>query len=81
MGVPSIGTRVVGTTEVIRPGISGELVELGDVESLAELMHDLLTDESRRQKLIRTAQKYAEEHFDERKVIQRLKGIYIDSLR
>jgi len=76
MGVPSIGTRVVGTTEVIKSGISGELVELGDVEGLAAMMYDLLNNEEKRQQLIESGMQYAKEHFNEQNVIKRLQELY-----
>lgn len=77
MGVPSIGTRVIGTTEVIKPGISGELVELGDIEGLAEIMHDLLNNEDKRLQLVKSGIEYAEIHFNEQNVIKYLQEIYI----
>lgn len=80
MGVPSIGTRVVGTTEVIKPGISGELVELGDVEGLAKLMYDLLNNEERRIQLIESGTQYAREHFNEQDVIERLRVLYTEAV-
>lgn len=76
MGVPSIATRVVGTTDVIKPGISGELVELDDVEGLAALMFELLNNEKRRLQLIESGIQYAREHFNEQDVIERLRVLY-----
>lgn len=77
LGVPSIGTNVIGTSEVIKPGVSGELVELGDVESLAEMMATLLRNQERREALVESGKAYALVHFDERNVIKKLTDLYI----
>jgi glycosyltransferase involved in cell wall biosynthesis len=41
-GVPVVGTKVDGATEVIQEGVNGYLVEPGDVRRLAELVLSLL---------------------------------------
>lgn len=50
-GVPVVGTRVGGMTEVIEGSGAGLLVDSGDVEGLTEAILLLLRDEKRRQAL------------------------------
>jgi glycosyltransferase involved in cell wall biosynthesis len=38
LGVPVIGSRGASIDELVEPGVNGELVEIGDVEGLAEAM-------------------------------------------
>jgi N-acetyl-alpha-D-glucosaminyl L-malate synthase BshA len=46
-GVPVVGTRVGGLSEVVEHGVSGHLGEVGDVEGLAAGAVELLADEDR----------------------------------
>jgi len=43
-GVPSVGTRTGGIPEAIIEGVTGRLVDGGDVEALKNAIQDLLTD-------------------------------------
>lgn len=49
--VPVVATRVGGTPEVVRQGVSGLLVPPGDAASLAQGVLDLLENEPRRREL------------------------------
>lgn len=46
-GTPVVATRVGGLPEHVRPGISGELYEPGDVEGLADALCRILSDDAR----------------------------------
>jgi glycosyltransferase involved in cell wall biosynthesis len=45
---PAVATRVGGTPDVIRDGVDGFLVELGDAEGLADRLAELAADPGRR---------------------------------
>lgn len=76
MGVPSIGTDVIGTIEVIKPGISGEIVPLDDVKALADRINELWQNPERRAALSKSGREYAKQHFDENKVVDKLLDLY-----
>ncbi|MBN2285900.1 MAG: glycosyltransferase [Tissierellales bacterium] len=76
MGIPCIGTNVVGTEEVIQDGYNGYLVPLGDAESLATRIEQLIDNPTLWHTLAQQAQDYATLHFDERQIIDRLIALY-----
>lgn len=47
-GTPVIGFDVGGIPDMVRPGLTGELVPVGDVSALGQTIADLLGDDSRR---------------------------------
>jgi glycosyltransferase involved in cell wall biosynthesis len=51
VGTPVIATRAGGNPEVIKDGVSGLLVDVGDTEELTEALGKVLTDEGLRTKL------------------------------
>jgi L-malate glycosyltransferase len=61
-GVPPVCTRVGGNVELVREGIDGYLVELGDVVSLASRVATLLADPALARKLGENARKTAENY-------------------
>ena len=50
-GVPAVATRVGGTPDVIRDGVDGFLVEVGDAAALSERLAELARDPQRRAKM------------------------------
>lgn len=50
-GRPIVAADIDVTRSIIRPGIDGELVPVGDVASWADVIGDLLIDETRRSRL------------------------------
>jgi glycosyltransferase involved in cell wall biosynthesis len=63
-GRPAVATRVGGTSDVVRDGADGFLVEVGDVGSLAERLAELAADPGRRERMgaegrARVLQRYA----------------------
>ena len=58
-GKPAIGGRVGGVTEVIAEGETGELIEPGNVQELAEKITSLLDDHERRQIMGQRAREHA----------------------
>ncbi len=55
VGLPVISTNCSGPQEIIRNGVDGQLVPVGNVEALAHSMVDLLSNFSQRQTLAKNA--------------------------
>lgn len=55
VGLPVVAAASEGALEIIEDGISGKLVPVGDPESLAEAINDLLDDPTERSRLGRNA--------------------------
>ena len=45
VGLPIVTTKVSGTAELVKDGVNGIVVEIGDANSLAMAMNTLLKDE------------------------------------
>ncbi|CAH2716885.1 N-acetyl-alpha-D-glucosaminyl L-malate synthase [Neobacillus rhizosphaerae] len=71
-----VATNVGGLPEVIKPGETGELVEYGNREELANVLHSVLTNHELVQKLSRYGRKYFDEHFTLVKMIEETTAIY-----
>jgi len=63
MELPVIGFRTSGMPEVVKDGINGFLVELGDTNAMTEKLNLLLSDESLRRELGRNAREYVVKNF------------------
>lgn len=48
---PAVATRVGGTSDVLRDGVDGFLVEAGDADALGERLAELATDPARREQM------------------------------
>jgi glycosyltransferase involved in cell wall biosynthesis len=64
MGVPSVGTDIVGLRDAIVDGETGVRVPPRDAVSLAKAMLSLLTDDGRRQAMGERARRRAVSAFD-----------------
>lgn len=80
MGVPVVATKVIGSSEVVREGETGFLVELGDTETLAARLSDLIRDPALRLKMGTRAREVAVKEFDESMIVESLKAIYVRTL-
>jgi len=65
---PVVSTRCGGPSEVIRDGVDGRLVPVGDAESMARAIDEMLQDPSRAQALAlsgrdRAAKTFTVEHY------------------
>ncbi len=78
MGLPVVGTRVRGTTELLEDGC-GTLVEVGDVEALAAGVRRMLSDPGEAAEVARRARERVAAH-DERIVIRLHEELYADAL-
>jgi colanic acid/amylovoran biosynthesis glycosyltransferase len=75
VGVPVVTTCLDGIEELIEDGVSGLLVDPGDVPALAERLELLLTDGSQRRRLAENGRKVIEERFDRRNNFAGLKTL------
>ena len=78
-GLPCIGARVGGITDVIQDGDNGLLFEREDVDGLAECVSRLLDDGALRKRIAIHAQ-HSAEAFDLQKSTQRLVRLYEELL-
>lgn len=76
MALPSVGTDVRGSREVIEDGVTGLLVPPKDPVALAAAILDLLRDRERATKMSQAARERALQSFDERPVFERIRGEY-----
>jgi N-acetyl-alpha-D-glucosaminyl L-malate synthase BshA len=75
-GVPAVCSRVGGLPEVIRDGVEGYLVEVGDVDTMAERALRILTEPGRREQMGRAARQRAIDKFCSTKIIPLYEQLY-----
>lgn len=75
-GCPSVSTRLSGIPEIIEHGDSGLLVEPGDERALANAIQQVLVEPLTWQKLSRGGRIRAEERFDVRKSVARMRELF-----
>ena len=68
-GLPLVATDIRGCREVVTPGLNGRLTPLGDVESLAAAVGELVGDPELRRRMGEASRKKAEVEFDQQRVI------------
>lgn len=76
MKVPSIVTDIRGCREVVEHGRNGLLVPLGDVQTLADAILELLIDREKAWRMGEEGRHIALERFDERIVFEKVKAEY-----
>jgi glycosyltransferase involved in cell wall biosynthesis len=74
-GLPVVATRVDGTAEAVRQGVTGWLVDVGDVGSLASRIAELAADPELARRMGDTARSRAEE-FSARRMVRQLEELY-----
>ncbi len=75
-GVPVVATRVGGTPEVVADGVTGSLIEAGDVESLAVAAGEILGDPMVRASMSREARDAAERRFSLSAMVAATEAVY-----
>lgn len=80
-GTPCIATRVGGAPDVVSDGVTGRLVEYGDVDALARAMDELLADPEMRARMgsAGVARSFAAFSWDA--VVERTEALYAELLR
>jgi len=79
-GRPVVATRVGGLVDAVEDGVTGLLVEPGDVAGLREAVSSLLADPHRRVQLGRAARERAAERFSDEIATRALLSVYDDAL-
>jgi len=75
-GRPIVASDVVGNRDAVVDGATGFLVPLDHAEAMADRIQELLADGELRERIGRQARAHAVEHFDERRVTQRIVEVY-----
>ena len=79
-GLPVIATASEGAVEIIEDGHSGKLVPVGDPDSLAEAINDLLDDAFERSRLGRNAQLAARQRYSLARMASATERVYREVL-
>ncbi len=80
-GLPVVATGVGGIPDIVSHGITGLLVEKGDVKGLADALVSLLSDPARCMRMGTEAHAYACSHLDIRATADRLVELYRETIR
>lgn len=75
-GVPVVATRVGGVPEVVEDGVSGFLVDPGDVPGLSNAVLRLLNDADRAREMGRKGRATAVENYDINRVVARVEDVF-----
>jgi len=81
LGKPCLCTDVGGIPEIITDRETGLLVKSSDIDSAADALITLLSDENLRERLGNAAQKVILERYNLERLIERVKAMYTDSLK
>ncbi len=76
MGVPVVGTRVIGTTDAVQDGVTGLLIPYGDAPALAKAVLQLLGDPELAQRLRVTAAERVRRCFSREQAAARIEHLY-----
>jgi glycosyltransferase involved in cell wall biosynthesis len=77
-GVPVVATASEGAREIIDNNETGRLVPIGEAETIAATILDLLEDESERQRLAENARRAASERFSLERMIEQTEQVYAE---
>ncbi len=75
-GVPAITSNAGGLPELVKEGISGYTVPVGDVERMSEIILALFQDPARLERLSQSARQYALDNFHVDKIIPQYIQLY-----
>lgn len=79
-GVPVVATNVCDNSYVVKDGETGFLVEMGDVDGMAERMKMLLGDDTMRQNMGQKARQWAQDRFSVEQLARNTEAVYIEAL-
>ena len=80
-GLPVIATDIRGCRQVVEPGVNGLLVPVKDPAALAAAIRRLGEDAATRVAMGRAGRQRAEQHFDERQVVDKVMAAYREVAR
>ncbi len=78
--VPVVASRIGGLPEVIRHGIDGYLVEVGDLEEMANCSQQILRNEALRRRLGREARRRVLGKFTPQRIVPQYESLYQGTL-
>jgi glycosyltransferase involved in cell wall biosynthesis len=78
MEKPAISFDIDGAPEVVIPGETGELVQLGDLEGFADAIVKLSADEAQRNRYGASGRALCLREFDHRVMVERLEALYAE---
>jgi len=70
MGLPVVATDIRGCRQVVADGVTGSLVPVGDGRSMAMALRELVESPAIRKAMGAAGRLRAEEHFDDRRVVE-----------
>ena len=73
---PIVATDIPGCREVVRDGISGLLVPVGNLDSFAQAIETLILDKDLRRRMGLAGRQWVEERFNQKVINQRTERIY-----
>jgi len=79
-GVPVIATRVGGVPDVVRDGVDGYLVDVGDAASLGERLADLANDPAMREEMGREGRERVLERYAVSRLVDDIDKLYRELL-
>ena len=75
-GIPVVASRIGGLVDLIEDGTSGYLVKVGDFETLAGRIVEILRDPQQSKRMAQKARSHIEEHFSSRMMVNKTIQIY-----
>ena len=75
-GLPIVATAVGGNPEIITDGHTGQLIESEDAEALFSVLHELLSDQSKRERLGTAARTWVEKNGSVESMRQNYETLY-----
>jgi glycosyltransferase involved in cell wall biosynthesis len=75
-GVPVLATSSEGAREIIDEGQTGQLVPIGDTESLTKAMDQVLSDPNQRERLSENARRVVRERFSLGRMLEATEQVY-----
>jgi len=75
-GKPVVAMKSCGVQELIQDGLTGFLVEPGNVQAMAERVDQLVSNPALRERIGINARKYAQEHFSDQESMNAIVRIY-----
>jgi N-acetyl-alpha-D-glucosaminyl L-malate synthase BshA len=80
-GVPVVGSRAGGLTEVVKEGVTGALCEIGDIDAMAAASVEILSDRERWQTMSHAAADDARARFSRDDIVAQYEALYEDAIR
>jgi glycosyltransferase involved in cell wall biosynthesis len=79
-GVPVVATATEGAREIVKAGVTGTIVPIGDVRALASSVASLLRDEGLRQTLGSNSREVARTRFSLERMVSETERVYAEAL-